>query len=366
MGGGCSRILNGIVTVGLSEAVNLKSGCDRSRTAVLKAVNEITATAVTKMMSSCTSNVNLAQNVVIRCQPVLSDPNSIYENNAVCKSCIGDVFQGMSQQHALERQQWSKLEQQKQTSQIQVHLPIHDEYQLIYERMSACVSVCKACHVSNITQSNFVSTDLSCSTKLLNKLDLSTNINSLVKQQLTNNQDILSSLADSLTNPSVSSIVDNVSNHIANNFVNTYQNKIQAGFFSNQNVVVQNASVQGITQTAAYTAVLKQLEDDQFSASIINSTLLDDIQTIVNQQTTLDQLGQLLITPTVTLISTINTVIGRVLIGCLVVLGVLMFVVIAYLVYRAIAKLGKIADANSNNPQKQAEIERAWNRDLYG
>lgn len=354
MGGGCSRVLNGIVTHGLSEVFDLNSGCDRSRTAVLKAVNEITATAVTKMLSTCSSNVNLQQNVVVKCQP---NTDTIYENNSVCKSCLGDVFNGMGQQHALERLNWKG----RSSQDIQVRLPINDEYQLIYDRMSACASVCKACHVSNITQNTFVSTSQNCSTKLSNKVELSANIQTLVKQQLTNNQDVLSSLADSLVNPSVSSVVDKISTHIANNFVNQYESKIQSGILSSQNVVIQNASVQGITQTSAYTAILQQLENDQFSASIINNVLLDDIQTIINQQTTLDSLGQLLVVPTVTLISTLSTVIGRVLIGCLVVLGVMMFSVLAYLAYRAIVSISKLAQPSE---KQQQEMEQSWKRDV--
>lgn len=333
-----------------------KQGCSRDRTAIINATNQIVATAIIQSLTYCTQVSETWQQIKIGCNPRLPD-GQVYEGNYACGVCINDVFQGMLDQHQLERKMWDR----ENPSQIGVRLDINSEYTLLMGRVGTCGMVaCKACTLANISQSNILSADSQCYQTLTDTTQFQSNLSGLLKQQLINNQDVLAGVARAFSNNNVSTITQDIVNRISSNvtsdFLNNFVNLLQ----STQIITLEsttNFSVTNIAQINAFQLAVKYVAENKVVENSISDSVFDLIAQVANEQNTLNDVGTLVFQATVGFEQAISNVVGQIMIATLVLLGVIVLGILAYAGYRFIKKT-VVASKNLEQEQELTRIQQ--------
>ena len=313
-----------------------KSGCSKDRQAIIRATNEIVATAIVTSINQCNDQTLTTQNVKLTCAPSNLEANTtVYEANSSCTRCIENVFNGMQSQHDLERKLWSK-------GPAQVRLPINDEYMLLMGRLGTCgMTVCKACTIANVSQANILSTNSSCFSNIDQQASFKTNLSSLLKQQLVNNQDILAGVAKAFGNSNVSNITENLTNLISSKADTNFINSVFRQITSTQNITLQSngsTTVNNISQINTFNIALQLVSQANIAENSISNDVFQTVAEVANQQNTLNDVGTLVFESTVTFVGAIDSIVGKVMLAALITLGVIVLVIIAYALYRFIKK----------------------------
>lgn len=332
-----------------------KNGCDKSKTALIKATQEIVATAIVTSLNQCNAASDSAQNITIKCNPTIpSDMGyDVYEGNPACGQCNSAVFQGMLKQHEMERKMWD-------SGPAQVRLPINQEFILLLGRMGTCGTVtCKACALANVSQVNIISADNSCYQTMTNTNVFRTNLNTLVNQQLLSNQDILAGVAQAFGKNDSEQISEDITNFISTNVDSTFLNNIRQDISSQQTIEVtgQSTFTNNVSQYSVFNSALNAVIQQQIIERSISDAMFSLIEQVANQQNTLSSVGEILFTSTITFVSAVNNVVGQVLIATLAALGVVVLFILGFTLYKVIKKVTISAiDQNKKNELKRANL----------
>jgi hypothetical protein len=329
-------------------------GCDKSKQAIVNATNEIVATAIVLSVNSCTAEAQVDQQISITCRPTGLEANTqVYEENSACRQCYESVFNGMMAQHVLERKVWAD------GGTVMVRTPINEEYELMISRMQLCgVNTCKACALSNVTQANIIQSNTSCQNTMSNKDTFSTNLSSLVNEQLLNNQDVLSGVASAFGAKGVSDlteqIVNQISTTVTQNFLTNTVNKMA----SSQVIILDSGTstqFNNMTQYSSYNVALSEVTTNNIVTNAISDSVFATVAEIANQQNTLNDVGEVLFQSSVDFVTAINNVVGQVMIAVLVVLGCVVAFIIGYAIYKVVKKTAVSAATLA----KKIELQRA-------
>jgi hypothetical protein len=344
--GGCNSTLRSIIggvafvgaiaqgdvagSVNAYNAVNSdkKSGCSKDKVAVVNATNEIIAASIVQSLTTCTQISESWQNIEISCTPVVPVGQLVFEENKACGMCVTGVFQGMLDQHELERATWKR----GTSAEVRVRLDIDAEYGLMLSRLGNCgLAACKACTFANITQSNILTADSRCYDTLRNSDTFKSNLTSQVKQQLVNNQDVLAGVAKAFANSNVTSVTETIVNRISSvvnqSFLDDLASRMQSKF-----------SGSSITQANAFQVAVNYVDEKQVATQAFSSAVFTTIEDVANQQNTLNDVGTLVFEATVGFTAAINNVVGQVMIATLALLGVIVLFIIGYGGYKFIKK----------------------------
>lgn len=361
--GGCNSTLNdielgafavgaGVATVGSGGAAAVgalaaagaagtyfatKQGCSRSPKVLVDATNEIIATAIIQSLTLCTQLSETSQNIEITCKPNLPE-GTVYEQNLACGNCVENVFQGMLDQHAMERKQWVG----ETPSQVGVRLDINTEYILMMGRVGTCGMVaCKACTMANVSQSNILTQNSACYDTMTDTESFKSNLQSLLNQQLVNNQDVLAGVAKALGKDNVSDISETITNTISSKVTSTFLNQFVQSLKSSQTIILNAdgvTSFSNIAQINTFQAAVSFVTNSNIVSETISSEVFDTISQIANQQNTLNEVGTLTFQATVGFTQMIYSVVGQVMLATLVLLAVVVLVIIGYAGYKSIRK----------------------------
>lgn len=353
--GGCNSVWKRIA-LGADRLSNpdAKSSCDKSKTGIVNATNQIIAMSVIQSLQSCCQQASAIQTLQVTCDPDLAFYEGVFESNAACGNCLQSVYDSFKYQHQLEELQW-----EKDKSQAKVRLPMDTELEEMIERVQTCgLGPCKACSLINITQSNILHADQTCFQTVADSTSLRANMTGLITQQLTQNQDVLAGVAQAFGNPDVATISESLTNLItSNNFTDILQNTMnQLSESQTLSVDGENSSVRNITQMSVFTAVVHAMNSANIVTQNVDSTILDTIEQVVQQQNTLNDFGEVIFESSVTLTQAIDNIVGRIMIATLVALGLVVMSIIGYLFYQAINR--GITDAEELNrvlDQRRAE-----------
>ena len=327
--------------VGFGFALGGKRGCDKSPTALVKATNEIIATAIVQSSNKCNQQADITQLIDIRCLPTNLDGIQVWEQNAGCRLCFESVFEGMLAHHALERKLWNEGQE------VKVRLPINDEYGLMLQRLELCgIGQCKACALQNVTQANLLKANSSCYEQLRSTANFSANLRALIKEQLLNNQDVLSGLADALGQNGLDSITDTVSSRLETQVTTSFLTSVTSLMEQSQVIQIRSNSTvdtNNISQENAYNIALQEVTNSNVTLNAISTDVFDAVARVANQQNTLNDVGEAVFQSTLDITQALEGVVARVMFAVLSVLVVTVLVIVGYLIYKVIRRAVKAA-----------------------
>jgi len=322
----------------LSGALMKAAGCGhRTKDVLIDAVNNIVSESYTQALTTCASSAVASQSIVMKCHPASYNANGsptdfVYEENAACKACMSDVFKGMSDQHADEKQKWSD------GGAAKVRLPIDTEFQLMYDRLETCgLTMCKACVLVNATQESLLSSVSRCKDNADFQSNYESNLGNNITAQLNNNQDVLSSLANLLQKPDVTSVSQTIQNSITNVTKQEFSNSLVAALSSAQTVVIDSNGgtvVRNLLQNTTAASVVQFMSKEDVAQQAFASDWLKEAAAIANDQNTLSDVGEVIGQGGVTLAKTLESIVGKILLAVLVFLGVVVLFIACMIIYR--------------------------------
>lgn len=311
-----------------------KKGCSKSKQAIINVTNSIVASAIIMSVENCGSNEVATQEIHLTCNPDVPT-GEVYEQNVSCNTCNEAVFEGMLAQHALERKMWA------QGAEVKVRLPINQEYALMMGRIGTCgVNTCKACSLANVTQSSILNGSSTCYDQLRSKTNFSANMTSLVQEQLLNNQDVLSGVAQALGAQGVNKLTETIVNQINSTVTDRFLDEVVLEMKAKQDITIDGSSttVTNISQYSAFNIALKQVTENDIATKSISDAVFSTVAEVANQQNTLNDIGEVVFEATVDFTKAIDNTVGQIMISVLVVLGVTVSAIIGYAIYKAVKK----------------------------
>jgi hypothetical protein len=320
------------------------SGCGLDRTALVNSSSQIIATAIVTSINQCNSFEGTDQQVNIGCHPKFDDPTEVYEQNPACGACNQNVFNGMASQHALERSMWAT------TQPAKVRTPIDTEFQLVLDRLASCgTSSCKACALMNVTQYNVLSQSSRCYAQIQSVTNFQSNLSSLVNQELLTNQDVLAAVAAQLQTKDVShitqNIVSNISSLVNEQFLTSVVNQMQ----SQQVIRINTAggSINNISQFNAYNVAMAAVTDAAIAEQAMGSQFFTAVSQVTQNQTTLNDIGEIIFASTITFTEAIQNIVGQVMLACIILLASVVLIIVGLLVSHQIR--ARITNNNNND-----------------
>jgi hypothetical protein len=238
--------------------------------------------------------------------------------------------------------QYYKTQQaQWESGQIRVQKPIDSDFQnVITEFVNCSTLTCKACNVQNVSQTNIVKATIGCQAFTTVKNSMTQKMLEQVNQALTNNQDMLAPLAELLGASTSNDIIYNVTNRIMALITTDVISNIQSSIDAQQMVTLSGSSVQtiGLTQSASSTAVQSYLQTTNLMNDVLSQEQWQELQSLINDQNTIDSLGNV-VTKTAELLSKLLTnVVGKVVLFVIIMVGVIFLGVVIYTVTQAVRK----------------------------
>jgi hypothetical protein len=323
---GIGLIADGIAT---ASGTNLhKQNCTKSTNSLIEATNNIISRSITNVISNCDSNVRVEQDVSLKCAP--TGP-AVYEENATCARCIYNLTLDFKAHNDLEQSLWKH-------SPAQVRQPIDIMYLNILRDLEACgLTYCKACVLLDVTQQNIINTGNDCISKITNKQSITDNMTNLFQQQFLNNQDVLSAAAQSLGIQGVNKISEHISNSIISNISTSFLDALSVSISNSQVIeLTSDTSTQfrNITQNSILNIVEQEVNKNSIATMAMKKELFDNISQIVNNENTLNEVGEVIFKSTVTFAKAIDSSVGKIMFAVLVLLGVITLTIIGYILYR--------------------------------
>lgn len=330
-----------------------KSGCDKSKSALINVTQEIVATAIVTSLNECNAASTSEQNINIKCNPQIPAGSGyeVYEGNPACGRCNSAIFAGMQKQHEMERKMWT-------SGPATVRLDINQEFIIMLGRMGTCgIVTCKACALANVTQVNIISAGNTCYQTMADVNAFKTNLNTLINQQLLSNQDVLAGVAQAFGKNDSAEISENITDMISTHVSSTFLNNIVQTLNNQQTIEIQGSGstfTNNVSQYTVFNSALAAVTADKIVEQSISDDLLNLVEQIANQQNTLSSIGEILFTSTVTFVSAVNNIVGQVMIATLVALGVVVLFILGFSVYKVIKKV----TVTSIQLEKQNELKQ--------
>lgn len=308
-------------------------GCDTSRAGIISATQDIISRAITTSVTGNSSQTVSSQSLTVKCNPTLTGGLKVYEDNASCTSCLSGVIDGWKQQHRLEKDLITQ-----DGASAKVRTPIDQEYASIAERISNCgLSSCKACALNNVTQTSAISTSSIVKDGKQLKQSFSTNLRSNLKQTFNQNRDILTAAVSTFqNNDDLDSLTDTISNNIENQVTENFLTQVSSTVSNHQTIqVVSTGStdVSFLDQNAVFDIVLQQVNAAQIVTKAFSKSTLDQFASVVNDDSTLNELGEFVSKSFKSTSTAIDNIAGRIFIGAIIGLGAVLLVVLSVFAY---------------------------------
>lgn len=320
-----------------------------SQQEVVNEVNDMVSNVMVNIALFCnTANID-TQTITIDCQPVLSDPDSVYEGNAACRKCLADVVSSHLAYYDLQRATWA-------TRAARVDKPIDSDFQDVVNAFVTCTTQrCKACDVQNVSQTSVIKSTLGCNAFNQVKNSLTQKLTTSVSQALTNNQDLLSPLAEMLGASSYSDVVYNLTNRIAAQITDNVIANVQQTLTANQSLSFNVGTANAVTQESALSAVTNYLEKTGIMNNIFSEADWTTLQTLVNDQNTIDSVGNTVSKAVGYLSKMLTNVVGKVVLFVVILVAVIFVGIVLYLITQAVKK--RLRHQHDQNVQEQALAE---------
>lgn len=286
-------------------------GGGASRSVVTNALNEITAKSIVSALSTCENDLDISQSFKVNCMGgnILS-PAETFENSPACATCYQSVVDRQITYYNMVRNTWG-------TSTARIPKSFADDVSYWSGQLESCKTACKACVFTDFDQSASVTYKTTCniSTEIVN--DFLSSLSSNLDQSLTDNQDVLSSLAGVL-GPSdrqkvVSQITERIKTRIDSTFINDMFNSINSyqSFTFNS---TGSSTASGQSQSATISALTSLIADQKVNNLILSEAEWAQYQQLYNDENTIGALGDVVKNTTLSVAGVINDTVGLVLV----------------------------------------------------
>jgi hypothetical protein len=350
--GGTAAAASVVAAGSLGAYFSTKKGCNKDKSALIQATNEIVATAIVNSLNQCNSLEASTQDIEITCFPNLPD-GTVYEMNSSCGVCNRAVFLGMLAQHEQERKVWAR------GGEVKVRLPINEEYVLMLGRLGTCgINSCKACSLANVTQTNILTGNSQCYDQLRSTTNFQTNLSSLISQQLLANQDVLSGAATALGATGVDNITEKVVNQISAQVTSNFLNETIDKMTNSQIIQLKSngkTTFNNISMLSAFNIALESVTQSEIVTRAISESMFSLIAQIADEQNTLNDVGTVVFEAVVTFQTAVDNIVGRVMVAVLVSLGLVVLAIVVYAFYKFI----RGRTIQSINLAKKLELQTA-------
>jgi len=302
-----------------------------SRATILNQVNKMTAKIIVNISLNCNSGVNSQQTIKIQCDPgqFVDDNINEYavELSDGCRKCYSSVVEDRLSYYALQKAEWDR--------EVTIKKPIDLDFRQAINEFVACGrGPCKACHIEDLNQDSLVKSIIGCQGANNIQNQLTQQLMTSVTQQLTNNQDMLSGLADILGGGSTQNIIMNVTNRISSRVTENVVNNIKQQISTQQtmNITMSNGSVKGISQNSAIHSVTTFFEKTGIFNTILSDEQWKTLESLVNNQNTIGELGGLGVGTVSTFSKMMKSIVGKVLLFVIVMVCVLFVLIVIYVI----------------------------------
>lgn len=304
-------------------------GAKPSQQTIVNEVQNMVANIIVNISVSCNSGVNVDQIVDIKCDPTLLVPQGgdppVAEVSEGCLRCYQNVVDDRNRYYDLVRAKWD-------SKAPGVDLPIDLDYQQIINAFATCGrGPCKSCYVADINQNSIVKSVLSCQgvNNIQNQITQQLIVG--VTQNLSNNQDMLSGLADILGGGSTESIIMNITNRISSLLTENVINSIKQQVEVQQTVSINDGVVTGLTQNSVVHSITNFFEQTGIFNSILTVDQWKFLDSAVNDQNTIGDLGGLGVGVITTFSKMIKSIMGKVLYFVIIMVCILFGMILLYL-----------------------------------
>lgn len=297
----------------------------------LNIFNSVVNTACVNTVNSCASASIVEQELVIHC--LYQNGRIIYEENSVCLSCLNRVLEQQLQAIELERIQ-NKLKS--------VTVNMESLYNSLTNQIELCgVNSCKACVFKDIIQANLIENSNLCESSTNLNETFQTNLQDTLTATLNNNAAFLkgaqSALGGGTSEEIASKFTSQISTVSTYNFFNDALNTLR----NNQNINIDSSgsvSVTAITQEMLSNTFLTMLSDNNIILNSISQSVLDEIDTVINDQTSLTEDGAKIIGGVTTLIGGFEKSMYYTMICTLILLLAVLLLTVFYAIYTIIQR----------------------------
>ena len=335
-----------------------------SQTALVNIVNQMVADVFINISLYCNSQNTSNQTVRINCHPY--GPNGlppeswtttiVYEENVACKTCMQNIVDTQLNYYNFQKSLWS-------TTAPSVQGSIDTDYQNVINEFVACgKSACKACVVENVSQSTVIQSVINCAAVSDIKNTISQQLTAQITQQLVNNQDMLAPLATMLGGGTTNDVIANINNRITALISTSVIQNITQQISNSQVITIEGASVNvtGQTQQSAFNSVMTYLGQTNIFNNILQQSQWDILQALINEQSTIDSLGNTIVKTVGYLSQLLTNVVGRVVFFVLILVGVIFLALIIYIVTSLVQKSVQKQQAQDAVLKKSAETVPAF------
>lgn len=326
-------------------------GGSSSRQEIVNQVNQLVANIFVNISLFCSASANSDQAIEVECSFTVSNPapQNVYELNSQCRQCFNNVVSAQLGQYDQQRRLWDTSVQSPA-----VQGSIDTDYQSVISAFIACTANCKACDVANVAQTTTISSVLDCAAFNNVKNSINQQLMDAITQKLTNNQDLLSPLANLLGASSTQSIITNIVNRISAKITDNVISNVRSQISSTQTIELKfqgGGSVQGLTEQSAFHSVESYLQKTNIFNTIFTDAQWTVLQNLINDQNTINELGSTVVKAVSYLERLLTNVVGKVVFFVIILVAVVVFGVILYVSVQLIR--------NSLKKNHQRELRRS-------
>lgn len=325
-----------------------------SQEALVNVVNNMVAQIFVNISLFCNSTNTSSQTVNIKCVPPNFSPGgtNIYELNPGCDACLQNVVNNHLNYYKFQQQLW-------EAGDIKpgVNKPIDDDYQAAINEFVSCnLTHCKACVAQNLSQTTVIKSVTGCTAFNDVQNSINQQLMAAISQQLTNNQDMLAPLAEMLGASTTNDVIYNITNRISSQITTTVISNIQNQISSQQSINLNNVgNADSLTQQSAFASVQTYLAQTNIFNNILQDEQWTLLQELVNEQNTIDSLGNTIVKAVGYLSKLLTDVVGKVVLFVMIMVGVIFIGVVIYVITSLIQKEVKKQHEKDVVLQEQSE-----------
>jgi hypothetical protein len=278
-------------------------GSGSSRSIVFQQSDEVIARSFIQATADYQTEIEIGQNLRVHCTP--SAVGGRPEDSDACVNCYLAVGE-----RQVARYNYLKSRGSKPTESYA------EEMANYATQLEACKTSCKACVISDVSQTQ----SFQWKSGAFNKSSVKTKFDSVLKtnvsQALDDNQDVLNSLAGVLGPSDRQNVKSYVANRISARINQDTLEEIYNRIKQVQNVTLSGSGIyeQGITQNAAISGLVDIISDKKISDTILTATEVINYQTIHNDENTVGALGESLRKAALSFGELFDSIVGKIMV----------------------------------------------------
>jgi hypothetical protein len=198
--------------------------------------------------------------------------------------------------------------------------------------------MCKSCYIQSLDQSANFEAMLSCKSNTEIATSLIATVSDKISQELTSNKDVLSGLAQVLGLDSNLKLQNTIVDRVRQQITAKVVTDIKAELTSTSTIEITGSGITVVaaSQYSTLRSVLNAVSQNSFTSKLLTESEWEQLQVLHNKQNTLDDVGKILTLPVKAFASLgrlTETVLGKVIIFSLCIVGVLVAVAGILLTY---------------------------------